>query len=697
MDNNPAADYKTLLWVPNLETKSCDGDGGDNNRGISIAERRAAKCGFKMKAERINAARFRTTSPLTSPLRSPFVIIPSGISPSALLDSPIMPPNSHVQPSPTSGTFPLSPLKYESESLLRCGDRERGSNAGAGCLSVRFKPLGNSLPLSENQGDDFDTEATLMVDPSKGFQLPVAFSKQATPDKKCTSDSHTDVNISDVQIGSSDLASNPICVQRETIHGENAASRHPVEEHKRTLPATTIGRSSEDGYNWRKYGQKQVKGSEYPRSYYKCTRANCLVKKKIECAHEGQITKIIYKDTHNHPKPRPSCGAPPGPASSLDEMQEMDGGGSVQKNTESGFKDIEVQSDWRTDGPERTSSTSEVTELSDPTSTTQNKSLETFESTETPELPSTLASHDDDGVTQGSLFGADADYESESKRRKIESCLVETSMASRAAREPRVVVQIESEMDMLDDGYRWRKYGQKVVKGNPNPRSYYKCTSAGCSVRKHVERASHDLKYVILTYEGKHNHEVPAARNSSHGKSTGRNLSQTTGNARLVQALARNSDAPNLEALFVEFAPSFDRKPVFKNDYLRSSFPGNFSNEMNLGSSFIYPMRFPPSNHQLAASHSGSVASFVPDFPGSLSPCLQTAENLSLARVDFSGDGKPVGQAHTFIQGPPSIRPKPEEQKGDNLYGASSSMDSLNAASSSLSVYRQLLGSFLQS
>lgn len=43
--------------------------------------------------------------------------------------------------------------------------------------------------------------------------------------------------------------------------------------------------------------------------------------------------------------------------------------------------------------------------------------------------------------------------------------------ASRAVREPRVVVQTTSEVDILDDGYRWRKYGQKVVKGNPNPRS----------------------------------------------------------------------------------------------------------------------------------------------------------------------------------------------------------------------------------
>lgn len=37
---------------------------------------------------------------------------------------------------------------------------------------------------------------------------------------------------------------------------------------------------------------------------------------------------------------------------------------------------------------------------------------------------------------------------------------------SRTVREPRIVVQTTSDIDILDDGYRWRKYGQKVVKGN---------------------------------------------------------------------------------------------------------------------------------------------------------------------------------------------------------------------------------------
>ncbi|KAL0342462.1 UNVERIFIED_CONTAM: WRKY transcription factor 44 [Sesamum calycinum] len=47
--------------------------------------------------------------------------------------------------------------------------------------------------------------------------------------------------------------------------------------------------------------RKQVKGSEYPRSYYKCTHPNCPVKKKVEKKLDGQIAEIVYKGEHNHP------------------------------------------------------------------------------------------------------------------------------------------------------------------------------------------------------------------------------------------------------------------------------------------------------------------------------------------------------------------------------------------------------------
>ncbi|XP_009776873.1 WRKY transcription factor 71 [Nicotiana tabacum] len=77
-------------------------------------------------------------------------------------------------------------------------------------------------------------------------------------------------------------------------------------------------------------------------------------------------------------------------------------------------------------------------------------------------------------------------------------------------KEPRFAFMTKSEIDNLEDGYRWRKYGQKAVKNSPFPRSYYRCTSQKCSVKKRVERSYEDPSVVITTYEGQHNHHCPA-------------------------------------------------------------------------------------------------------------------------------------------------------------------------------------------
>lgn len=46
----------------------------------------------------------------------------------------------------------------------------------------------------------------------------------------------------------------------------------------------------------------------------------------------------------------------------------------------------------------------------------------------------------------------------------------EEGTSSQGVSEPRILVQNNSEPETAGDGFRWRKYGQKVVKGNPYPR-----------------------------------------------------------------------------------------------------------------------------------------------------------------------------------------------------------------------------------
>lgn len=77
-------------------------------------------------------------------------------------------------------------------------------------------------------------------------------------------------------------------------------------------------------------------------------------------------------------------------------------------------------------------------------------------------------------------------------------------------RAARFAFMTRTEIDHLDDGYRWRKYGQKAVKNSPFPRSYYRCTSSSCNVKKRVERCMGDPSFVVTTYEGQHIHPSPS-------------------------------------------------------------------------------------------------------------------------------------------------------------------------------------------
>ncbi|GMI83137.1 WRKY DNA-binding protein 15 [Hibiscus trionum] len=57
-----------------------------------------------------------------------------------------------------------------------------------------------------------------------------------------------------------------------------------------------------DDYSWRKYGQKPIKGSPYPRGYYKCSSVRgCPARKHVERALDDRTMLIVtYEADHNH-------------------------------------------------------------------------------------------------------------------------------------------------------------------------------------------------------------------------------------------------------------------------------------------------------------------------------------------------------------------------------------------------------------
>ncbi|ESW31474.1 hypothetical protein PHAVU_002G240900 [Phaseolus vulgaris] len=60
-----------------------------------------------------------------------------------------------------------------------------------------------------------------------------------------------------------------------------------------------------DSWAWRKYGQKPIKGSPYPRGYYRCSSSKgCPARKQVErsCVDPTMLV-VTYSSDHNHPWP----------------------------------------------------------------------------------------------------------------------------------------------------------------------------------------------------------------------------------------------------------------------------------------------------------------------------------------------------------------------------------------------------------
>ncbi|WCJ29881.1 WRKY DNA-binding protein 32 [Euphorbia peplus] len=251
----------------------------------------------------------------------------------------------------------------------------------------------------------------------------------------------------------------------------------------KSLSASVVRTHTPDGYNWRKYGQKQVKSPTGSRSYYRCTYSDCSAK-KIECAdHSGNIIQIVNKGNHSH-----------------DPLWKNN---SARENRVA----LSSQPVMQNSGIEHSISKSKDSEQATLKESTKEASPVPDKKRQNSSGP------DGNGIMQ---IKDEHASEPEPKRRVKKENLESAGTPIKPGKKPKFIVHAAGDVGISGDGYRWRKYGQKMVKGNPYPRNYYRCTSAGCPVRKHIETAVDNSNAVIITYKGVHDHDTPVPK-KRHG------------------------------------------------------------------------------------------------------------------------------------------------------------------------------------
>ncbi|XP_042034161.1 WRKY transcription factor WRKY51-like isoform X1 [Salvia splendens] len=208
--------------------------------------------------------------------------------------APIQPPPPPVQPLSLFSPPPAAsqPLTLDFTKPSAGLGKDEGETIGKDGLS-----LSAAVSTSGNSSSTFVSSITGEGSVSNGkggspsmFAVPpISASKPPLSGKRCREHNHSD-NISGKTSGSS------------RCHCKKSRKTKVKREIRVPAVSSKVADIPADEYSWRKYGQKPIKGSIFPRGYYRCsTVRGCPARKHVERATDDPtMLMVTYEGEHRH-------------------------------------------------------------------------------------------------------------------------------------------------------------------------------------------------------------------------------------------------------------------------------------------------------------------------------------------------------------------------------------------------------------
>ncbi|RLM93481.1 putative WRKY transcription factor 27 [Panicum miliaceum] len=198
---------------------------------------------------------------------------------------------------PFAALLPPQPRKEKEKAAVRAPEPAKEPEADTGW---RFP----DLCADGGQGGDELLRALLAAHPPPLPQpLPAAPSPPTpTPTPPPPQRQLQPVDVPPPQVHAAAARAQP---SGRPVPGGAPRSKRRKNQVKKVVCHVPADSSSSDVWAWRKYGQKPIKGSPYPRGYYRCSSSKgCAARKQVERSRsDPNIFILTYTGEHNHAAP----------------------------------------------------------------------------------------------------------------------------------------------------------------------------------------------------------------------------------------------------------------------------------------------------------------------------------------------------------------------------------------------------------